>query len=153
MDGAAGDPGVRGYCLRNRVVAADGVAVVPDRNRRVTAQERCATSCLVAVMRGVSGFGRALLKELAAPKSPLVETLAQVRFQSWRGAARGGAPPARDLKGVNGWLWTVAGPRTGGSPALLVCELELKRDGRALVVDLQTPLEYWDRGGGMPAEP
>jgi hypothetical protein len=43
-------------------------------------QERRATSSLLAVMRAVPEFGHALLKELGAPKSPVIETFAEVRF-------------------------------------------------------------------------
>src|SRR4051794_21018483 len=44
-------------------------------------QERRATSSLLAVMRAVPEFGHALLKELGAPKSPVIETYAEVRFK------------------------------------------------------------------------
>jgi len=44
-------------------------------------QERRATSSLLAVMRAVPEFGHALLKELGAPKSPVIETFAEVRFK------------------------------------------------------------------------
>lgn len=44
-------------------------------------QEKRATSCLLAVMHGVPEFGHALLKELGAPKSPSIETFAEVRFK------------------------------------------------------------------------
>src|SRR5665213_166936 len=44
-------------------------------------QEKRATSCLLAVMHGVPEFGYALLKELGAPKSPVIETFAEVRFK------------------------------------------------------------------------
>ena len=44
-------------------------------------QEKRATSCLLAVMHGVPEFGHALLKELGAPKSPVIETFAEVRFK------------------------------------------------------------------------
>ena len=43
-------------------------------------QEKRATSCLLAVMHGVPEFGHALLKELDAPKAPVIETYAEVRF-------------------------------------------------------------------------
>lgn len=43
-------------------------------------QERRATSALLAVMRAVPEFGHALLKELGAPKSRLIDTFAEVRF-------------------------------------------------------------------------
>lgn len=44
-------------------------------------QERRATSALLAVMYGVPQFGHALLGELGAPKSPVIETFAEVRFK------------------------------------------------------------------------
>jgi hypothetical protein len=44
-------------------------------------QERRATSSLLAVMRAVPEFGHALLKELGAPKSPMIQTFAEVRFK------------------------------------------------------------------------
>lgn len=44
-------------------------------------QERRATSSLLAVMRAVPEFGHALLKELGAPKSPVIDTFAEVRFK------------------------------------------------------------------------
>lgn len=43
-------------------------------------QEKRATSCLPAVMHGVPEFGHALLAELGAPKSPSIDTFAEVRF-------------------------------------------------------------------------
>src|SRR2546423_1136632 len=48
-------------------------------------QEKRATSCLLAVMHGVTEFGHALLKELGAPKSPVIETFAEVRFKDAEG--------------------------------------------------------------------
>jgi hypothetical protein len=48
-------------------------------------QEKRATSCLLAVMYGVPEFGYALLKELGAPKSPVIETFAEVRFKDATG--------------------------------------------------------------------
>jgi hypothetical protein len=48
-------------------------------------QEKRATSCLLAVMHGVPEFGHALLKELGAPKSPSIETFAEVRFKDSAG--------------------------------------------------------------------
>jgi hypothetical protein len=48
-------------------------------------QEKRATSCLLAVMRAVPEFGHALLKELDAPKSPVIETFAEVRFKDVNG--------------------------------------------------------------------
>ena len=48
-------------------------------------QEKRATSCLLAVMHGVPEFGHALLKDLGAPKSPTIETFAEVRFKDAAG--------------------------------------------------------------------
>jgi hypothetical protein len=48
-------------------------------------QEKRATSCLLAVMHGVPEFGHALLKELGAPKAPVIETFAEVRFKDAEG--------------------------------------------------------------------
>jgi hypothetical protein len=48
-------------------------------------QERRATSSLLAVMRAVPEFGHALLKELGAPKSAVIETFAEVRFKDSSG--------------------------------------------------------------------
>jgi hypothetical protein len=48
-------------------------------------QEKRATSCLLAVMHGVPEFGYALLKELGAPKAPVIETFAEVRFKDTAG--------------------------------------------------------------------
>src|ERR687898_336584 len=48
-------------------------------------QEKRATSTLLAVMRAVPEFGHALLKELGAPKSPVIETFTEVRFKDAAG--------------------------------------------------------------------
>jgi hypothetical protein len=48
-------------------------------------QEKRATSCLLAVMHGVPEFGHALLSELGAPKSPGIDTFAEVRFKNAEG--------------------------------------------------------------------
>ena len=48
-------------------------------------QEKRATSCLLAVMHAVPEFGHALLKELGAPKSPVIQTFAEVRFKDGAG--------------------------------------------------------------------
>ena len=48
-------------------------------------QEKRATSCLLAVMHGVPEFGHALLRELGAPKAPVIETFAEVRFKDAAG--------------------------------------------------------------------
>ena len=44
-------------------------------------QEKRATSSLLAVMHGVPEFGHALLRELGAPKAPMIETFAEVRLK------------------------------------------------------------------------
>lgn len=48
-------------------------------------RERRASSCLLAVMHGVPEFGFALLRELGAPKSPTIETYAEVRCKDAAG--------------------------------------------------------------------
>ncbi len=48
-------------------------------------QEKRATSCLLAVMHAVPEFGHALLRELGAPKSPIIESYAEVRFKDAAG--------------------------------------------------------------------
>ncbi len=48
-------------------------------------QEKRATACLLAVMHGVPEFGHALLGDLGAPRSPSVDTFAEVRFKSAEG--------------------------------------------------------------------
>lgn len=54
-------------------------------SRNEKEREKRATSCLLAVMHGVPEFGHALLKELGAPKSPVIETFAEVRFKDSAG--------------------------------------------------------------------
>ena len=44
-------------------------------------QEKRATSSLLAVIHGVPEFGHALLRELGAPKAPMIETFAEVRLK------------------------------------------------------------------------
>jgi hypothetical protein len=53
------------------------------RNRQE--QEKRATSCLLAVMRGVPEFAYALLEELDAPRSAVIETFAEVRLEDANG--------------------------------------------------------------------
>jgi hypothetical protein len=48
-------------------------------------QERRATSALLAVMHAVPEYGHALLKELGAPKSTVIDTFAEVRFKDAAG--------------------------------------------------------------------
>ena len=48
-------------------------------------QEKRATSSLLAVMRAVPEFGHALLKELGAPKSPVIETYDEGGFKEGDG--------------------------------------------------------------------
>ncbi len=48
-------------------------------------QEKRATACLLAVMHGVPEFGHALLGELGAPRSPSIDTFAEVRFKNAEG--------------------------------------------------------------------
>lgn len=48
-------------------------------------REKRATSSLLAVIFAVPEFGHALLKELGAPKSPVIETYTEVRFKDANG--------------------------------------------------------------------
>jgi hypothetical protein len=48
-------------------------------------RERRASSCLLAVLHGVPEFGHALLHKLGAPKSPTIDTYAEVRFKDGSG--------------------------------------------------------------------
>ena len=70
--GPAG-PGPDGW-LHARLIPTHGI-------RSQEEQERRATSCLLAVMHGVPEFGHSLLRELGAPKSPRVDTFAEIRFK------------------------------------------------------------------------
>jgi hypothetical protein len=54
-------------------------------SRNEKERERRATSSLLAVMHGVPEFGHALLRELGAPKSPVIETFSEVRFKDGSG--------------------------------------------------------------------
>src|SRR3954451_21327293 len=78
-------------------------------------QERRATSSLLAVMRAVPEFGHALLKELGAPKSPVIETFAEVRFKDADGKAviPDGAIVCR--RGSKDWICLVE-VKTAGAP-------------------------------------
>src|SRR3954465_7473732 len=78
-------------------------------------QERRATSSLLAVMRAVPEFGHALLKELGAPKSPVIETFAEVRFKDADGktVVPDGAIVCR--RGQKEWTCLVEG-KTAGAP-------------------------------------
>lgn len=51
-------------------------------------QERRATSSLLAVMHAVPEFGHALLRELGAPKSPIIKTFTEVRFKDAAGKSQ-----------------------------------------------------------------
>jgi hypothetical protein len=59
------------------------IPTIGSRNEKE--REKRATSCLLAVVHGVPEFGHALLKELGAPKSPVVETFAEVRLKDGAG--------------------------------------------------------------------
>jgi hypothetical protein len=61
-----------------RLIPTDGLRGQEDRERR-------ASSCLLAVMHAVPEFGHALLKELGAPRSTVVETFTEVRFKDRAG--------------------------------------------------------------------
>src|SRR3954463_656493 len=51
-------------------------------------QERRAPSSLLAVMRAVPEIGHALLKELGAPRSTVIQTFTEVRFKDSGGKTR-----------------------------------------------------------------
>jgi hypothetical protein len=78
-------------------------------------QEKRATSSLLAVMRAVPEFGHALLKELGAPRSPLIETFAEVRFKDAEGKTviPDGAIVCR--RGKKTWT-TLVEVKTSGAP-------------------------------------
>jgi hypothetical protein len=78
-------------------------------------QEKRATSSLLAVMRAVSEFGHALLKELGAPKATVIETFAEVRFKDAAGKAviPDGAIVCR--RGAKTWTCLVE-VKTAGAP-------------------------------------
>jgi hypothetical protein len=79
-----GRPDVRGLRLDTETWRhARLIPTLGSRNEKE--RERRATSCLLAVMHGVPEFGHALLKELGAPKSPAIETFAEVRFKDGGG--------------------------------------------------------------------
>src|SRR5690349_11390402 len=59
------------------------IPTIGSRNEKE--RERRATSCLLAVMYGVPEFGHALLRELGAPRSPVIETFAEVRYKNGAG--------------------------------------------------------------------
>ena len=73
-DGAQPASGAEGW-LHARLIPTYGI-------RSQDEQEKRATSCLLAVMHGVPEFGHALLRELGAPKSPSIDTFAEVRFKN-----------------------------------------------------------------------
>ena len=78
-------------------------------------QEKRATSTLLAVMRAVPEFGHALLKELGAPKSPVIETFTEVRFKDAAGKTviPDGAIVCR--RGKRAWTCLVE-VKTAGAP-------------------------------------
>jgi hypothetical protein len=78
-------------------------------------QEKRATSSLLAVMHAVPEFGHALLKELGAPKSPVIETFAEVRFKD--GAGKTVIPDGAIVcrRGAKTWTCLVE-VKTGGAP-------------------------------------
>lgn len=73
-DGGRAGSGSDGW-LHARLIPTYGI-------RSQEEQEKRATSCLLAVMHGVPEFGHALLRELGAPKSPSIDTFAEVRFKN-----------------------------------------------------------------------
>lgn len=82
-------------------------------------QEKRATSSLLAVMRAVPEFGHALLRELGAPKSPTIETFAEVRFKD--GAGKSVIPDGAIVCRRGSRVWT--------------CLVEVKTAGAALRVE------------------
>ena len=94
-------------------------------------QERRATSSLLAVMRAVPEFGHALLKELGAPKSRVIETFTEVRFKDGDGKVviPDGAIVCR--RGQKEWTCLVE-VKTGGAPLKpdqVNSYLDVARDG------------------------
>src|SRR5215213_46637 len=78
-------------------------------------QEKRATSSLLAVMRAVPEFGHALLKELGAPKSPVIETFAEVRFKD--SAGKTVIPDGAIVCKRAGTTWTaLVEVKTAGAP-------------------------------------
>lgn len=78
-------------------------------------QERRATSSLLAVMRAVPEFGHALLKELGAPKAPVIETFTEVRFKADDGKTV--IPDGAIVCRRGGKEWTcLVEVKTGGAP-------------------------------------
>ncbi len=73
-EGGRAGPGPEGW-LYARLIPTYGT-------RSQEEQEKRATSCLLAVMHGVPQFGHALLDELGAPRSPSIDTFAEVRFKN-----------------------------------------------------------------------
>src|SRR5215211_4765988 len=78
-------------------------------------QEKRATSTLLAVMRAVPEFGHSLVKELGAPKSPVIDTFAEVRFKDAAGKTviPDGAIVCR--RGAKTWTCLVE-VKTAGAP-------------------------------------
>lgn len=79
-------------------------------------QEKRATSCLLAVMHGVPEFGHALLGELGAPRSPSIDTFAEVRFKNADGKAD--IPDGAIVCERGGKRWTCLVEVKTGSAAL-----------------------------------
>jgi hypothetical protein len=78
-------------------------------------QEKRATSSLLAVMRAVPEFGHALLKELGAPKSPVIETFTEVRFKD--GAGKSVIPDGAIVCRRGSKTWTcLVEVKTAGAP-------------------------------------
>jgi hypothetical protein len=59
--------------------------IPPYGTRSQQEQEKRATSSLLAVVHGVPEFGHALLREIGAPKAPVIETFAEVRLKDANG--------------------------------------------------------------------
>jgi len=79
-------------------------------------QEKRATACLLAVMHGVPEFGHALLGEMGAPRSPSVDTFAEVRFKN--AAGKTDIPDGAIVCERGGKRWTCLVEVKTGSAAL-----------------------------------
>jgi hypothetical protein len=78
-------------------------------------QESRGSSCLLAVLRAVPEFGHALLKDLDAPRSTVIETYTEVRFKDATG--KSARPDGAIVCERAGKVWTcLVEVKTGGAP-------------------------------------
>src|SRR4051794_12737593 len=93
-------------------------------------QERRATSSLLAVMRAVPEFGHGMLKELGAPKSPIIETFTEVRFKD--SAGKTVIPDGAIVCQRGGKTWTcLVEVKTGKAPLRdeqVACYMDVARE-------------------------